>query len=118
MYNKTMTNYYDEDYIKNLPISDIRELYYNQYDEDKDIPEIDREGAEVVYVYTIYIYKLEDGRTNYNKYICRVEEDNSEEEVETAEYCFDCRSPIKTEKHKGGRFWNLDICECKNPITK
>lgn len=41
-------------------------------------------------------------------------EDNSYEEVMTASWCYECRNPIKTENHKGGRFWKkYHICKCK-----
>jgi len=71
-----MTNYYDEETIKNLSISDIKHLYYTQYDEDQDIPAIDREDnyEDGGYIYKLYIYKLENGRTDYQKYFCRMEE--------------------------------------------
>lgn len=68
-----MANYYDEEYIKNLPISDIKDLYYYQYDEEKDIPAIDRIEEDGGNVYVLYIYKLKDGMTDYKKGFCRYE---------------------------------------------
>lgn len=72
----TMTNYYDEETIKNLPIKDIKDLYYSQYDEDKNIPAIDKENdyENEGYLYKLYIYKLENGSTDYQKYLCRIDE--------------------------------------------
>jgi len=69
-----MTNYYDEETIKNLSISDIKHLYYTQYDEDQDIPAIDRIEEEGETIYVLYIYKLKDGTTDYKKGFCRIEE--------------------------------------------
>jgi len=82
-----MTNYYDEEYIKNLPISEIRDLYYLQYDEDQDIPAIDREDnyESGGYIYKLYIYKLKNGETNYQKYFCRIEKSEDEDPMEIGE---------------------------------
>lgn len=69
-----MTNYYDEEYIKNLPISDIRDLYFNQYDEERDIPAIDKIEEDGDIIYVLYIYKLKDGDTDYKKGLCRYDD--------------------------------------------
>jgi hypothetical protein len=57
---------YTEEYLKNCDEETIVDLYNNQYDEDKKIPNIDMIKEEGNIVYMIYCYG------NSTKYLCRV----------------------------------------------
>jgi len=60
---------YTEEYLKNCDKETIVDLYNNQYDEDKKIPDIDMIKEEGSIVYMIYCYG------NTTKYLCRVFDD-------------------------------------------
>ena len=60
---------YTEEYLKNCDYDTILELYNNQYDEDKEIPNIDMILEEGDMVFKIYCYG------NTTKYLCRVFDD-------------------------------------------
>ena len=63
-------NYYDEDFLKTCDEETIIYLYENQYDEDKNIPAIDKDYEDGYDVYKIYIYG------NYTKYYCKMFQEN------------------------------------------
>jgi len=58
-------DYYDEKYLKTCDEETITYLYENQYDEEKNIPPIDKIYDEGYDIYKIYIYG------NYTKYYCK-----------------------------------------------
>ncbi len=62
---------YTEEHLKKCGLATIEELYYNQYDENRDIPAIDMIKEEQSpgkwdLIYQIYCYG------NSTKYLCRV----------------------------------------------
>lgn len=62
---------YTEELLKEMPPNHLLELYYNQYDENRNIPAIDMRKEEQspgnwVLIFHIYCY---DSKT---KYLCRV----------------------------------------------
>jgi hypothetical protein len=59
-------SYYDEDYLKTCDEETIIYLYENQYDEDMNIPPIDKDWEDGYSLYKIYIYG------NYTKYYCKM----------------------------------------------
>ncbi len=60
---------YTEEYLTTCDEKTIVYLYENQYDEDKNIPAIDKIRDEGYDVYQIYIYG------NYTKFFCRMFEE-------------------------------------------
>ena len=59
-------SYYTEDYLRTCDEKTIIYLYENQYDEDKNIPAIDKIWDEGCDIYKVYIYE------NYEKYYCKM----------------------------------------------
>lgn len=63
---------YTEEYFKNCDEKTITDLYYHQYDEEREIPPIDQIYEEGSTVYKIYCYE------NTDKYFCKVFENPEE----------------------------------------
>ena len=61
-------DYYDEDFLTTCSKEVIEDLYFNQYDETRNIPAIDKEDGG----YKLYIFADKNGMCNYNKYLMRI----------------------------------------------
>jgi hypothetical protein len=66
---KELLNNLTDENVKLLTEEEVKYLYYNQYDEELNLPSVDRVKEEGNWVYKIYCYG------GYSKYYCKVFED-------------------------------------------
>ena len=65
----------EEEFYKSLNEEQVIYFYSNQLFDNIKIPPIEKIKDEGEWVYKIYCYKNDDGKINYNKYLCRVFKD-------------------------------------------